>query len=347
MNKVNHQHVGSRTIIRPCTSLVFFLCMTGCAIQNSKNRVTTNWVEENMWPESSGGKVLAVPVVFPAQTAALVLDAVLVHPLRSLDEAGSATTREVWSNMDWGNRYMTQCAALPWRMVWTPVAFSSHWLANSIFDMEAAKSGPEAGEQIGLMIKKLGPLRDDLTADNAEEVLIELKRMRQDYKSLAFKPGDVVSIREFKLKYFRLFMKVTDLAGQYDDLTLPSQRWIDFRDPELYDNETNEILNWMHVSTEPMARWAALRIEMLAASTPSRVQVALGRVLQEPDPVIRYNALMMINKFYPPNVVEIIRPMLMDLSKNDVSGMVRDGAAQILRWLEYVKSIQPSVPEAN
>ncbi len=294
-----------------------------------------------MWPESAGGKVLAAPVGAPIQAAALIIDAALVHPMRSMDDARRAMTRESWSDMNWENHYMTECAVLPWRLIWSPVSFTSHWLARSIFDVEVITGGPKSGQNLESMISRLKLLNDSLNAGNATRILIDLRKMRRDYKDLALKPGHADIIREFTLKYFRIFMKAVELAGEYDDLTLPSQRWIDFRDPELYDDETNKILSRMRLSANPMTRWAALRIDMLAANTDIQVKATVGRILSEPNPVIRYNALIIIDRFYPPDIVRPISPMLTDLSKNDASGMVRDGAAQILRWLEWSEPPRP------
>lgn len=61
--------------------------LSGCAIAQKDNRHLSKLVEDNMWPESTGGKWAAAPAVVPLWVVAAVVDAVVINPVASFPKA--------------------------------------------------------------------------------------------------------------------------------------------------------------------------------------------------------------------------------------------------------------------
>ena len=87
----------------------------GCAITNPNNRLLTNLVEERLWPESKGRRAAAAPLVMPLAVAALAVDAAVIHPLSSIDDAIFDARKMWWLDLNWDEQYISESAGLPFR----------------------------------------------------------------------------------------------------------------------------------------------------------------------------------------------------------------------------------------
>jgi hypothetical protein len=107
------------------------LCCS-CAFSNRENRHLVPWVEEHMVPESTGGRILAAPVVLPVGIVAGILDAFIFHPITVIDDAYRDTAELVWH--DFGTGYVTSSGVLPFKTIATPIVFTFSFLGRAMFD---------------------------------------------------------------------------------------------------------------------------------------------------------------------------------------------------------------------
>ncbi|MBU0755591.1 MAG: hypothetical protein KJ645_10665, partial [Planctomycetes bacterium] len=77
-------------------------------------------------------------------------DVVVVHPASVVGDAWEDTADLLWDDLDWHRQYVTECAALPWRSVMTPVVFAGDFLGRSLFNIpdqaEAARKEEEKAQ---------------------------------------------------------------------------------------------------------------------------------------------------------------------------------------------------------
>ena len=92
---------------------------------NRENTPLFNQVEEHLVPEETVWQVAAFPLTFPLGIAALVVDGLIIHPVSVIGDAAGDTGDCCWDNFDWDEQYVTECACLPWRVVFTPIVFTT------------------------------------------------------------------------------------------------------------------------------------------------------------------------------------------------------------------------------
>jgi len=109
---------------------MLLLCCS-CAVMDEENRHLVPFIEENLVPESTGGKILAAPVVLPIGVAAGILDAFIFHPITVIDDAYDDTADALWrdSKLD----YVAYCGSLPFKTAATPVVFTVDFAGRSMF----------------------------------------------------------------------------------------------------------------------------------------------------------------------------------------------------------------------
>lgn len=112
----------------------------GCAITNSDNRPAFNLVVKHLWPDETGMRLAAAPVVIPLGAAALTADAVAVHPILSIDHTALDVKRLLWNDMQWREETSDEIGILPWRIVETPPAFIFFFAARSLFDIDGGSA---------------------------------------------------------------------------------------------------------------------------------------------------------------------------------------------------------------
>lgn len=109
--------------------------VSGCAFMNRENTVLMNQVEERLWPEDTLMQVVAFPVVFPLGFVAVLIDISVVHPASVVGDAWDETSDVLWDELDWDTQYVTECAALPWRALMTPLFFAGDFFVRALFNI--------------------------------------------------------------------------------------------------------------------------------------------------------------------------------------------------------------------
>ncbi|MFN3242034.1 MAG: hypothetical protein ACE37K_11015 [Planctomycetota bacterium] len=114
------------------------LSLSSCAWSNPDNRPVWNAFEQNVVPEGDGWFFATLPVTVPIGLGAILTDTLVAHPIQVVDDAWNDAGL-VWrdESFDFEESDYTELAWLPFRAVWTPVAFTGSWLGRSLFDLPA------------------------------------------------------------------------------------------------------------------------------------------------------------------------------------------------------------------
>jgi hypothetical protein len=140
------------------------LSLSSCAWSNPDNRPVWNAFEQNVVPDGDGWFVATLPVTVPIGLGAILTDTLVAHPIQVVDDAWNDAGL-VWrdESFDFEESYYTEMAWLPFRAVWTPVAFTGSWLGRSLFDLPAHQP----------------PLTDEERAEIEEQRRVELEQHLQ------------------------------------------------------------------------------------------------------------------------------------------------------------------------
>jgi hypothetical protein len=115
---------------------------------------------------------------------AIVLDAAIVHPANIIDDAAEDTEEVLWDNFEWDEKYVTECAALPWRVVLTPAIFTGSFLGRSLFDIprraEEARQEDEVRQRVDSMESWTDFLYKLEDVTDAGECVLALKKALND-----------------------------------------------------------------------------------------------------------------------------------------------------------------------
>lgn len=147
-----------RTMLIALLPILLVCC--GCAVLNDNNRPTLNLVEARLRPADREPTFSDWALIVPVGTLAVAADALVVHPVMVLDDAWRDTKDAVWSEFEWKEHYVTECALLPLRALMTPVWFLPDWLIRGWFDVE-----PNTGEDEA-KVEELKPDEPQPTAAN-------------------------------------------------------------------------------------------------------------------------------------------------------------------------------------
>ncbi len=128
------------SMLRP-TFVCALALLTSCAWTNRANRPVWNVFESNLVPESSTAFVCTLPLTVPAGLLAIVGDTFVAHPIQVVDDAlGDAG--DVWDPLTLkDSHYYTNAAEVPFRAVWTPIAFAGSFVGRSLFDIPPHGAG--------------------------------------------------------------------------------------------------------------------------------------------------------------------------------------------------------------
>ena len=126
--------------MRPKLSLIALLALllssTGCAFLDRENLILFNAFEENVVPDAQkrpGLHIATAPLTIPGGFCLLLLDALIVHPSRVVDDAWNDTVDACWDDLNWDEHYVTEASFLPVRCMGTPIVFLFDFLGRSIF----------------------------------------------------------------------------------------------------------------------------------------------------------------------------------------------------------------------
>ena len=116
---------------------LLLLPVTGCAWANRDNRPVWNAFEAHMVPEDDTAFYATLPLTVPGGLVAILLDTFVVHPAQVVDDA-AGDAGDLWDDLGpkFEQHYYTHMAALPFRVVGTPVVFVFSFLGRSLFDID-------------------------------------------------------------------------------------------------------------------------------------------------------------------------------------------------------------------
>lgn len=308
--------------------------LSGCAFLNRDNTPTFNWVEKHLWPEGSGKRALAFPVVFPLGFAAVVTDAFVVHPVTVIDDAADDTRRALWEEFDWDQHYLTECAALPWRTVATPIMFTGDFLGRSLFDVSNAaehsnsndglqKTGKNRDKKLAEAYEKA---RELLKQDKPSEALDVLLEVAENYHSLVFEYGQQQLV-------LGLLLEASFRSRRYEALDYLHA----YSRGETLSKENVTLLQEMAKSNDPMARWHANELEWNSKQAGGRLTEILIAPLADPNPIVRFRGLSRIREYAEKREKiggsAVIAP-LENIAKNDPDPYLQGEAAELLSMIQ-------------
>jgi hypothetical protein len=118
---------------------LLLVTLSGCAWSNPANRPLWSSFEKHLVPEQDAAFYASLPLTVPAGLVAVLLDALLVHPVQVTDDA-AGDAADLWRELHWREEYYTELGFLPLRALGTPVVFVGSWFGRSLFDIEPRES---------------------------------------------------------------------------------------------------------------------------------------------------------------------------------------------------------------
>jgi len=107
---------------------------SGCAVFETENRRLLNWMDTKVRPEATATQVALAPVGVPVGSAALAVDAVLVHPYTAIPRAAEDVYELYWKPRDM--EAFRKALLLPLIVIATPPTFLGDWLVRSLVSVE-------------------------------------------------------------------------------------------------------------------------------------------------------------------------------------------------------------------
>jgi hypothetical protein len=120
-----------RKIILFFLLLTTIVSLTQCAFMDKKNRRITNYLDENLTPQTESGKLLLAPVAIPTGTISLLSDTFVLQPLIAIPKALGDTVEYIWLNPE-GGVVLQSFLFIP-KVVFTPVTFGILWIRHALF----------------------------------------------------------------------------------------------------------------------------------------------------------------------------------------------------------------------
>ena len=122
--------------------LLLVACLLpSCAWSNPNSRPVWNAFENSVVPDDDAWFYATLPVTVPLGVGAVVVDALVAHPIQVFDDAlGDAGLLWGENGPKFASAYYTEMAYLPLRSVFTPIAFAGSWLGRSLFDIDPRMS---------------------------------------------------------------------------------------------------------------------------------------------------------------------------------------------------------------
>ena len=225
------------TLLKIATlSFAIFLC-SGCAVFERSNRPLLNWFESSVIPENNIARNLTYPLTVPGGVVALALDMTIIHPACSTKYALKDTDEALWTDLDWGEQYVTECTLLPFRAAFTPVVFTGDLLLRSMFDIgDGYTEEPDEEETKRQEEEIQKATREKLT-------LIEVLRKEKKY-NLALKEIDALIKMFEKSSYLgRTFDLIQNTLTIKAEILFESDNFSEFfrflqSDEQLFSNTT-------------------------------------------------------------------------------------------------------------
>jgi hypothetical protein len=304
--------------------------LTGCMLTRPGSGPTFRFVEERLVPESTAAQYALLPVFIPVGATAALTDAVIVHPVTIVGDTAHKTRRALWRNLRWDDAYMTECAALPWRALATPLYFAGAWTGRVLFEIpdaaekERRRDSPEAAELLEKEARVMAEARELLEAERPDEALkllianqtIDWSRPQEDqrdYILLIFRSA----MEGGRYEVFEEFVR-----GPYFQVTVTP--------------EFNAMVESMSRSDSPYARAVALGWWADAGERSGKTfKDVLTLMLTDESEVVRAQGLARIQPwtFSRKSLGPDILPLLERIAADDPSPYNREKAAAVLRQL--------------
>lgn len=109
------------------------LILTGCAMGNRDNTVLLSKLDEKVSPNTTWERVALAPIMMPAATGALLVDGMVIHPVRVIPKAGDDVYELYWQPRD-ETEFRQSLLLIP-RAVATPPTFLGAWCLRATFDI--------------------------------------------------------------------------------------------------------------------------------------------------------------------------------------------------------------------
>lgn len=110
------------------------LTLTGCAMANRDNRVLLNKLDEKVRPKEAWERVALAPVMIAAATGALIVDGLVIHPVRVIPKAVDDVYELYWEPRD-ETLFRRSLLFLP-RVLLTPPTFFGAWHFRATYDID-------------------------------------------------------------------------------------------------------------------------------------------------------------------------------------------------------------------
>ncbi|MEM7181634.1 MAG: hypothetical protein AAF518_12020 [Spirochaetota bacterium] len=117
-------------------ALLIFLgtfLLTNCAFLEKRNRPLTTYLDQQIQPESTPGKIALFPIVMPVGFVSLASDILVLHPISTIPEAVKDSSEYIWEDPKGGIVQQT-FLFLP-KSILTPIFLISDIIVRSIFDV--------------------------------------------------------------------------------------------------------------------------------------------------------------------------------------------------------------------
>ncbi|MCC5815230.1 MAG: hypothetical protein JJT78_10770 [Leptospira sp.] len=111
--------------------LTIFASVTQCAFMDKKNRRITNYLDENLTPQTDKGRLLLAPVAIPTGTISLLSDTFVLQPLVAIPKALGDTVEYIWLNPE-GGVVLQSFLFIP-KVVFTPITLGVLWIRHALF----------------------------------------------------------------------------------------------------------------------------------------------------------------------------------------------------------------------
>ncbi|MFO0984444.1 MAG: hypothetical protein U1E76_22410 [Planctomycetota bacterium] len=268
---------------------LLLLTLGGCAFLNRDNTPALNWVEATLLPapEQPTARVLLYPIVFPLGLAAVIGDAFLLHPASVVGDAIDDTGDALWRNLDWDRAYVTECAALPWRVLATPVVLSCVFLVRAAFDIQRRVDAAREQEKVAAPV----PQRDvqqpalDLALQECDRLLQQgdalaaLERLTQlDLENCPVAQGS---------RARAMLLRAAHRCRHYEWFTRASSWYLG----PAANESLVQLLAEMANDADPYARWKAIWFRLAVWHQPIAPEPTLRAGLQDASPFVRYSTL--------------------------------------------------------
>lgn len=134
MNSEAHHRIGPRS-----GALLALFLLAACSMTRPENRRTLHALDASAAPDSAGARWAAAPLAFPAGLLALALDAVIVHPACSVDDAWGDTRAWLWTPDPEASRFR-RAMLLPLAALATPFVWAGDWIGRILLPIPARQA---------------------------------------------------------------------------------------------------------------------------------------------------------------------------------------------------------------